>query len=408
MQLLLPSKQWLWKPIWGGNVYLQYGHCIQASTRFSQIFTLIMAAPPAANLTILAEQNVANAAGLFFDVATANAAPQLPGGPPAPAALVPYVRPPAVPGPAPLPPLYCHDRGHHFPWGPGPVVAPANPCASAMNPAVPFENFPRPYGLWRRPCERDDIHGNGAYHRICRSCIGNTQNQPWWQAMFNNMTVSLGPLPGNAANRALAAQQPLGAWTRFQTHLCRKCEIQEQAILSVRLQAQAAAGGVRPYGTAEMEGNARDYPYVTCTCCFSLVSGSGNIDLCIRHRHVAASNEHNRLLIIRAVNDHWLRTTGRDQNNPHRLIDLNVPNQRLRIEKRERERTYRACRCGADLKSLRAQPPQVLMCLGCEGVVHIAGHVTVIPGFTGVGPPPGVIFPNAKIRAAGKSHRLRR
>lgn len=78
---------------------------------------------------------------------------------------------------------------------------------------------------------------------------------------------------------------------------------------------------------------------------------------------------HYELLIVRQQNDKWLREIGRDKTG--RLVRRVHPN---RTKGRATKGIFRACRCGAEINFTarrRRTGVQVLMCLGCEGVVHL-------------------------------------
>lgn len=79
-------------------------------------------------------------------------------------------------------------------------------------------------------------------------------------------------------------------------------------------------------------------------------------------------------LIMRQQNDLWLRT--KSVNSQGRIVDAS----RRRIAKRQASGAFRMCRCGQEIESrgrgARAwTPPEVYMCLGCEGVTHVGPYV---------------------------------
>lgn len=91
-------------------------------------------------------------------------------------------------------------------------------------------------------------------------------------------------------------------------------------------------------------------------------SAAAGTDMCIRHRSRIARREHNKLLITRQQNDKWLRETGRDSAG--RLIRVG----QARINARARRGIHQACRCGEEIRVVPV--PDVVMCLGCEGIEH--------------------------------------
>lgn len=102
---------------------------------------------------------------------------------------------------------------------------------------------------------------------------------------------------------------------------------------------------------------------------------------------------------MRQQNDYWLREKrvtrdGRIQQAP-----------RQQRSKRERVGAFRMCRCGKEIirKNRGYTPPDVYMCLGCEGIRHVGGYV-----FTQARPPGMATLTRATNPMGGRTFRLRR
>lgn len=91
----------------------------------------------------------------------------------------------------------------------------------------------------------------------------------------------------------------------------------------------------------------------------------------------------------RDQNEVWLETTHRDSYS-----NLGLASNALRA-RRDNQGSFRACRCGATVQPyfavpsnpapprpmpLPVVPPDVWMCMGCEGVIHTPPGVFLPPG----------------------------
>ena len=201
----------------------------------------------------------------------------------------------------------------------------------------------------------------------CAKCQRNLRRQTWYQDICDDIVLPLHPpgLPSTAAARAAAAPQPIATWTQFRTHMCKECELREKKRLRIRLNPPPA--NRLPARIKEMISidGTRAYPYNTCICAYNLFYLPERV--CLRHRHQIACQEHERLLVIRQQNDQCLRQTAKNPRNPNGVICIDRPRLRRKITHRATSRAYRACRCGADIDT--GNVPEVLMCLGCEGVI---------------------------------------
>lgn len=75
-----------------------------------------------------------------------------------------------------------------------------------------------------------------------------------------------------------------------------------------------------------------------------------------------------------------------------------VPASGPLMARRVRNGQYRACRCGMEIKYDTKRPvPEVYMCLGCEGVLHVGAYA-------GVGALAGVAAVPAAVRRHGFYH----
>lgn len=75
---------------------------------------------------------------------------------------------------------------------------------------------------------------------------------------------------------------------------------------------------------------------------------------------------------MRQQNDLWLRN--KKVNPQGRIVNAD----QRRVSKRERCGAFRMCRCGLEIENRGTgawTPPEVYMCLGCEGVVHVGPYV---------------------------------
>jgi hypothetical protein len=284
--------------------------------------------------------------------------------------------------PAPLP-IHCDDRlwAHAFPFG--------TPIDSWAYCAHPGGHYPLGAGnligngTWRKTCVRVDLglHPPGVPYEMCRMCLDQIREQAWYRRMERDLTgVSVGRflgaiIPGNgitlprlnrlpwdAHSRGQAMDQPIRAWRRFLTHLCRDCEKQERIELHFRLPGGHPTGA--PANNLEMLSaqNNLTWPWITCTCRYELFREEfGNTDYCIRHRHIKAGRRHNVLLHTRQQNDQWLRETALKDGRLVRASHQKVTHRRMM-------KNFRACRCGRDIVP-DGRRQRVAMCLGCEDIV---------------------------------------
>ena len=343
--------------------------------------------PLGANTTILRLQATAVTAGLYFDLNTAThhtplAAGGLPGNP---AAQIPWTGPPVRSDALPAMHGYCPDRPHHSNAS---VPAVAHPCSSHLNP-VPRDPFNIPYYSDRLECALTlPFHNN--MHDMCRYCFDNIAAQPWYTQIEQDVNTLPPPLP-----QAPNAQQ-LATWARFLTHLCHNCEIMEQRILNDRRNDPAARANP-PVEAAKVVGHTDQWPETTCTCLAMLCLPDGDERLCIRHRHRISTNKHYELLIMRAQNDQWLRGIGRKTTAG--LLEF-VSTQKK--NGRAQRGVYRACRCGVEITVNPAKAPEVFLCLGCEGVVHVGDMARG-------NPLPAEYVPSVRTRqSTNQDYRLRR
>ena len=337
-----------------------------------------MAAPAApaapANADVAAFAAASAAAGLWHDVSKANNAPRLALPP-----LAPFPWEGHPPRGAP-PTAFCHDRPL-FTNPPGPV----HPCAGQFNndhhlfiPDLPMQTRT---AVNRRTCpEGAPYHAQGPYtYEVCDYCLYSARQQPWNVRIKQDVVHQpMAPLPPEIPRPPL--RDP-NSWTFFLTRLCRSCEIMELRVLHYRLISGTAA----PLATAgQMIGWTATWPHVTCTCLFAFAKQcDGMTDLCARHRRREMVRFHNRRLVTKQQNDIWLRETGRDQN---RLVWLRATRRgRARIHDRANRGAFCGCRCGQDIKRTPNRNPEVLLCLGCEGIVHTDNRRTWTQGNANAG-----------------------
>lgn len=301
----------------------------------------------------------------------------------------------------------CHDRLSH--QAPG---VPNNPfpCAGFNNPR-PRQAAPPGRGTasnwWELKHCADRWHApyHAGGYTLCRYCMNHTEQQPWWRSIYDDVTLMPPPLPGPGV---APVPQPIQAtaanpvpWTRFFTYLCRDCEFHEQNLLAERLEEDVKERDVP--NSHLMRRGLDGFPENTCTC-LGLLEGPRSTNLCIRCRYPKATDRHDRLLMIRQQNDQWLRRSGR--NNVGKLVKVHGN----RTNARANRGVYRACRCGKELGTPGRPAPQVLMCMGCEGVAHLAtaGISAAIRAAIAANNPVPTFGPTAQTRRAVGSFGLRR
>lgn len=298
----------------------------------------------------------------------------------------------------------CRDRPHHQAPGGGNN---AHPCSSTHNPtpkpALPPRLLGRAYDYFiRRKCADRLTSGHGAGFTICRYCIDHTKQQPWYTSIFADVTTPPPPIPGRGVPPAAPPPQPIEAtpatpaWTCFLTYLCRECEIVEQVLLEYRREQDITDRDV-PNGKL-MRRPPNGFPENSCTC-LGILEGKRGMNYCIRCCYARAPPAHDRLLMVRQQNDEWLRRIGRSATGQF-LTSVHGNTRRSR----EQRGVYRACRCGKEVDSVKGRVPEVLLCMGCEGVVHVA------PGVQDGAEPPIFVAnmaPTALTRRMERSYRLR-
>jgi len=210
-------------------------------------------------------------------------------------------------------------------------------------------------------CRHQDHATNQRTHRICRYCIAATEDQQWFKL----------------AQKYFVAKQPRDSHSNvsrhFLTRLCRVCEEREMILLNQRNQNDNA---LRPPLPPLAQRNAMvDWPRNTCTCKKAALDPSTR---CRPHRreHYAATMP--RLNAQRVANREWLQRveldatgTPRFRENPDdiRRLDIHREGERRR-GRLQRPQLMRACRCGADPVG-DVDQAQVLLCMSCEGIVHV-------------------------------------
>ncbi|GAB1731473.1 hypothetical protein NU195Hw_Modified_320t1 [Hortaea werneckii] len=234
---------------------------------------------------------------------------------------------------------------------------------------------------------------------------------PWYNGVLNDVNVTapaLSPPPAPGAPAPVIPIQPLvttviagattSAYTRFLTPLCKRCEVFEKQVYWERMVGDVRPGMVPGVDEPMLRRDPEGWPHNTCTCWGGLEGPSG-LWACMECRHLRAMELHDERLIMRQQNDYWLREKrvtrdGRIQQAP--------PQQRT---KRERVGAFRICRCGKEIirKNRGYTPPDVYMCLGCEGVRHVGAYV-----FTQARPPGLPPLTRATDPMGGRVFRLRR
>ena len=352
--------------------------------------------------------------GRWGNTTAANLAPRIPaaeGGPPLLGRIVAWA-PAAAPIPTALPEPACDDR-------PVPPGGHAD-CAGNNNPPPVGHVWPPPMvgrnpAVGKRICAVNDglFHAGNLAYEICDWCLVHIRNQPWHsriprdvESIFNMLPAL--PAPGILPRLPMA--QPQNTYTGFLSYLCRACEVYEIDLAQQNqiLMHQNPPGAAAPNNF--MQGNMMGWPENTCECLFKWNEFSDappvpfavpqSQEMCFQHRHLRACEEHNLRLVYRQQNDIWLRETARHPENPKKLIRLYRSNRSHRaiMDARARRGTFRACRCGNDVYLNPNRPPEVFMCLGCEGVVHTAAVNAVLPDAE---------IPNAKIRRARTRNNMR-
>ena len=238
----------------------------------------------------------------------------------------------------------CHDRRYHNPDY-------INPCASQWNPAGSLNNG---------NCQLQSTPIHGAGFSVCPYCLQDIATHAWWlQARARMVKPPPFALP-TAANFATTLET--GAWRGFLTRMCRLCERREQYLYHQR----TAAVGLMPIAAPANIDNMMQYPRSTCTCLAVLERHR----LCIRHRRNRWDTDRPQLLAARTMRMNWLTNTAltrHGQGGPAGVLATAGPNK---IFRRNTVRTYRACRCGAEVVRTPS-PPEVYFCMGCNGTVQV-------------------------------------
>lgn len=229
-------------------------------------------------------------------------------------------------------------------------------------------------------------HAGGAPFDVCDRCAENTtatnvagigptrQDDFAWPTLprFSQVVPLLGPMPRRHG---------------FQTLLCHICTKREMTLLQARLLRLAPAHLVP---TAAERAFMQDYPWRTCTCLRKLLAydqayqhlqypqpAIAGYRHCEPHRQAVWADMANTAL----RNEAWLESIDRKDH-------LGVTARAGVLTKRQRDRdgTFRACRCGVTIDTNLvlgvpnfmfpfpgpgpAAQPRVTMCMACEGV-HI-------------------------------------
>jgi hypothetical protein len=202
---------------------------------------------------------------------------------------------------------------------------------------------------------------NGTAHPICRYCIAATEAEQWFRT----------------AQTYFVAAQPHDSHSNvsrhFLTRLCRVCEEREMRLLHQRERNDNAIRPPDP--TAAQQAAMVDWPLNSCTCKKAALDPGIR---CRPHRREHYNNTIPELNDQRVANREWLRKVELDANGT--AVLLTDPDEIRRLEVRregnrrpgrpQRPRLMRACRCGADpVDDVRRA--QVLLCMFCEGIVHV-------------------------------------
>lgn len=205
---------------------------------------------------------------------------------------------------------------------------------------------------------------NVTNHPICRYCIAATEAQQWFKT----------------AQTYFVAAQPHDSHSNvsrhFLTRLCRVCEEREMRLLHQR---EGNDNAIRPPDPPlAQQANMVDFPRNTCTCKKAALDPGIR---CQPHRRRHFDRTIPRLNAQRVANREWLRKVELDYSGPTPVAVLRTDPydiNRLKI-RREGSRgrglqqipqLMRACRCGADpVDDVRRA--QVLLCMSCEGIVHV-------------------------------------
>lgn len=166
----------------------------------------------------------------------------------------------------------------------------------------------------------------------------------------------------------------------FQTRLCRDCQWQAHD-RAISLQALVPAAPPADYH------RWWNQPWNSCTCRYALGRGSlggfggigGGIGIMGGVFAIGPRYCHNHRLQLwrqscahRHANDRWLRNTAR--TNDARTVRASTKTKK----KRERNGTWRACRCGATIRP--NDPVEVLLCMACGGTEHVVLPIIIATG----------------------------
>ncbi|TKA67266.1 hypothetical protein B0A55_09418 [Friedmanniomyces simplex] len=175
---------------------------------------------------------------------------------------------------------------------------------------------------------------------------------------------------------ATATAPAVPAWRRFLTFLCQSFQFEEQALLQARrtriTNLLLIPGNLPNWQFFRPPPNG--FPESTCTC-LAWLEGPLNMVYCIDCRQHRACTRHDSRLMVRQQNDAWLRRIDRGPNG------LKFAHKN-KINGRRNRGVFRACRCGAEVLFNGHWSPQVFLCMGCEGVFHLAHYAG-----TNVAPP---------------------
>lgn len=208
---------------------------------------------------------------------------------------------------------------------------------------------------------------HAAGHTVCGRCTMIAHQQAFrTQAHVDLVSWSPPvPPPGGAI---LPLPPPPGPgrprWRGLLTRLCHTCERREQELCRAR---QGAVAPPPPIGLPlNITLRLQNYPLDTCTCRADLDNTQPGERLCNWHRRRLWG----RVWHFGYRNEAWLHTL---DVKPGKGQWLSCTARASTRNKRASNGTYRACRCGSDVDP--SKPVEVLMCMACEGTVHV-----VVPG----------------------------
>lgn len=256
------------------------------------------------------------------------------------------------------------------------AAAPAGQCNDRPN--HPGLGAGVPCNASRRNCVAAAAHPGGPFS-VCDTCATDTVS--WGPVQFQLARLARWAKPQlpNAVNPALIQARDLG----FRTLLCDACQEREIELRGARDTNVAPVEHTKRWADRRF---MRHYPHDTCKCRQKLFRQDRPRRQSHRHCHPCRMALCTDIANDWTANETWLENTGRD--NAWNTVGTRVATRR----RRNREGTFRACRCGNTVEPIfgsrpghvppgPAIPPTVYQCLSCEGIVHIGLVPAGLKGF---------------------------